>query len=245
MRILRSRHSHIHVQRRRGSDTAVITDEARAFTGLRPLQPQSKAFTGLRPARPFSRRKRTQNALRRARVVSAPASPIRCASWQPQAGAELTRPCVQTAAPIPCCCLRCSPRFTARCRPRLRIHALQRGFPVPSRGIMATTTARDFVARVEPRSGETRGASRRRNRHQCLFVVLLPLRLLRSLRTGALRFSRGPVVPWSRGPVVPWSRGPVVPWSRGPVVPWSLHHPRMNNKITSLVNRRPSAVGVI
>ncbi len=79
---------------------------------------KSKAFTGLRPARPFSRRKRTQNALRRARVVSAPASPIRCASWQPQAGAELTRPCVQTAAPIPCVCLRCSPRFTARCRTR-------------------------------------------------------------------------------------------------------------------------------
>ncbi len=102
---------------------------------------KSKAFTGLRPARSFSRRKRTPNALRRARVVSAPASPIRCASWQPQAGAELTRPCArslrdparvaryaftsslrdslgQTAAPFPCGCLRCSPRFTARCRTR-------------------------------------------------------------------------------------------------------------------------------
>jgi hypothetical protein len=54
---------------------------------------KSNAFTGLRPARPFSRRKRTQNALRRARAGAAPAAPIRCASWQPQAGAELARPC--------------------------------------------------------------------------------------------------------------------------------------------------------
>src|SRR3546814_16734113 len=44
-----------------------------AFTGLRPATLQSKAFTGLRPARPFSRRKRTQNALRRAHVGAAPA----------------------------------------------------------------------------------------------------------------------------------------------------------------------------
>jgi len=47
--------------------------------------PENKAFTGLRPARPFSRRKRTQNALRRARVVSAPASPAAC-STRPIAG---------------------------------------------------------------------------------------------------------------------------------------------------------------
>jgi hypothetical protein len=82
--------------------------QSKAFTGLRPKQSfhrpaaraklspacgQSKAFTGLRPARPFSRRKRAQNALRRARAGAAPAAPIRCASWQPQAGAELARPC--------------------------------------------------------------------------------------------------------------------------------------------------------
>ncbi len=87
----------------------------------------SEAFTGLRPARHFSRRKSTQNALRRARAGAAPASPIRCASWQPQAGAELAHPCAQTAAPFPCGCLRCSPRFTARCRHRPRIHALHIG----------------------------------------------------------------------------------------------------------------------
>ncbi len=114
--------------------------QRKAFTGLRPFAviarsaatwqssafrfgwhsplEKNKAFTGLRPARPFSRRKRTQNALRRARADSAPASSVRCASWQPQAGAELTRPCVQTAAPIPCVCLRCSPRLTASCRTR-------------------------------------------------------------------------------------------------------------------------------
>src|SRR3546814_15095682 len=39
-----------------------------------------------------------------------------CASGQPQAGAELTHPCVQTAAPFPCGCLRCSPCLTARGR---------------------------------------------------------------------------------------------------------------------------------
>jgi hypothetical protein len=55
--------------------------------------PISKAFTGLRPARPFSRRKRAQNALRRAHAGAAPAAPIRCASRQSQAGAELARPC--------------------------------------------------------------------------------------------------------------------------------------------------------
>jgi hypothetical protein len=31
--------------------------------------------------------------LRRARVGAAPDAPIRCASWQPQAGAELAHPC--------------------------------------------------------------------------------------------------------------------------------------------------------
>src|SRR3546814_4732738 len=41
----------------------------------------------------FSRRKSAQNALRRAHVGAAPAAPIRCASGQPQAGAELAHPC--------------------------------------------------------------------------------------------------------------------------------------------------------
>src|SRR3546814_958704 len=34
-----------------------------------------------------------QHAARRARVGAAPAAPIRCASGQPQAGAELAHPC--------------------------------------------------------------------------------------------------------------------------------------------------------
>src|SRR3546814_6293826 len=40
----------------------------------------------------LTRRKRP-DALRRAHVGAAPAAPIRCASGQPQAGAELARPC--------------------------------------------------------------------------------------------------------------------------------------------------------
>ena len=97
------------------SSLRLVSFRAKRFTGLRPAKLQSIAFTGLRPARSFFRRKRTQNALRRTHVGAAPAAPIRCASWQPQAGAELTRPCVQTAAPIPCGCLRCSPCFMAHC----------------------------------------------------------------------------------------------------------------------------------
>jgi len=54
---------------------------------------EAEVFTGLRPARPFSGRKMAQNALRRAHVGAAPGAPIRCASGQPQAGAELARPC--------------------------------------------------------------------------------------------------------------------------------------------------------
>src|SRR3546814_5117130 len=53
-----------------------------------------------------------------AHVGAAPAAPIRCTPWQPQAGAELTHPCVQTAAPIPRGRLRCSPCFTAHRRTR-------------------------------------------------------------------------------------------------------------------------------
>jgi hypothetical protein len=68
--------------------------KSKAFTGLRPAKPQSKAFTGLRPASHFfTAEKVTKNASRRTHVGAAPAAPIRCASGQTQAGAELARPC--------------------------------------------------------------------------------------------------------------------------------------------------------
>jgi hypothetical protein len=57
-------------------------------------QERDKAFTGLRPASHFfTAGKVTKNALRRAHVGAAPAAPIRCASGQTQAGAELAHPC--------------------------------------------------------------------------------------------------------------------------------------------------------
>jgi len=120
---------------------------------------QDKAFTGLRPARPFSRRKRTQNALRRARAVSAASQQrplrglrLRCARsascltgslrFSSNAGRhQLGHPCLrslrdparcaryaftaplrgllgQTVVPCSRIRLRCSARFTARCRTR-------------------------------------------------------------------------------------------------------------------------------
>src|SRR3546814_17064448 len=42
-----------------------------------------------------------KNASRRAHCGAAPAAPIRCASVQPQAGAELTRPCALNTGAFP------------------------------------------------------------------------------------------------------------------------------------------------
>src|SRR3546814_678165 len=44
---------------------------------------------------------------------------------------------LQTPAPFPCGCLRCSPCSTARCRTRPRIHALRPGLSVLSHGYNA------------------------------------------------------------------------------------------------------------
>ena len=184
-------------------------EESGAFVGLLLAKRRSKAFTGLRPARHSHGRKRP-DALRRAHVGAAPAAPIRCASRQPQAGAELAHPCVRSLRDPPRCA-RYAKRLTAHpCATCLlfRFIPSHHGNVGSAPSALDPTYAHAHVGRFKSRPLlciHARAAlahpcaAQWRNRHQCLFVVLLPLRHLRSLRTGALRFSRVPS-PESRVP---------------------------------------------
>jgi len=170
---------------RRSATKAKLQSKAFQACGRRSFkaQLQSNAFTGLRPARPFSRRKRTQNALRRdARRFGV--MPHRSLALLTECGPAPTRTslCSNTGALLPHSAAMLSALYGALSHLGRTSLCYLPAFSFHPTAIIVSH--RTLKPGLEARSAVTRGTAKRWNRHPTLYVFgAFLLRFLRPLRT--------------------------------------------------------------